>query len=62
MITKRSILDCDYVHTMPAKFENDEKGDGSKFLASMHTILAQYENGMKLHGERLVELFARILC
>ena len=35
----------DYVHTMPANFENGEKCDGSKILASVHTIPVQFENG-----------------
>ena len=32
----------DSVHTMPAKFENDEKCDGRKIVASVHTIPARF--------------------
>ena len=54
----RSYLD--YVHTMPAHFENGEKCDGSKILASVHTIPAQFENGRKFDGNNLVAISPRI--
>ena len=35
---------------MTAHFENGQKCDGSKLLASVHTIPAQFENGRKFDG------------
>ena len=37
---------------MPAKFENIEKCDGNKILASLHTIPAQFEIIRKLDGRK----------
>ena len=44
---------------MPAHFENDEKCDGSKIWASVHTMPEQFENGQKFAGKKLV---ARLWC
>ena len=44
---------------MPAHFENDEKCDGSKIWASVHTMPEQFENGRKFAGKKLV---ARLWC
>lgn len=35
---RRLSYDLDIVHAIPAKFKNGEKCDGSKVLASAHTI------------------------
>ena len=42
-------LDC--VHTMPAHFENGEKCDGSKILASVHMMPEQFKNGREYDGK-----------
>ena len=40
---------------MPAAhFEDDEKYDGSKILASVHTMPEQFENGRRFDGKKLV--------
>ena len=42
---------------MPAHFENGEKCDGCKILASVHTIPQRFENGMKLDGKNSLQDF-----
>ena len=42
---------------MPAHFENGEKSDGSKILASVHTIPAQFENGRKFGSKNSLQDF-----
>ena len=45
---------------MPAHFENDEKSDGSKILASVHTMPAKSENGRKFDDKNsLQDLMAK---
>ena len=38
---------------MPAHFENDEKCDGSKILASVHTIPARFDYDRKFDSNKL---------
>ena len=40
---------------MPAQFENDEKSDGSKISASVHTMPAQFENGRKFDDKNWLQ-------
>ena len=40
---------------MPADFENDEKSDGSKIWASVHTMPAQFENGRKFDDKNWLQ-------
>ena len=42
---------------MPAHYENGEKCDGSKFLASVHTIPAQFENSRKFDSKNSLQDF-----
>ena len=42
---------------MPAHFENDEKCDGSKIGAIVHTIPEQFENGRKSDGKNSLQDF-----
>ena len=42
---------------MPAHFENGEKCDGCKTLASVHTMPEQFENGRKLDGNNSLQDF-----
>ena len=42
---------------MPAHFENGEKCDVCKVLASVHTIPEQFENGKKLDGKNSLQDF-----
>ena len=39
---------------MPAQFENSEKSEGSKLLASIHTIQEQFDNCTKFDGKNLI--------
>ena len=42
---------------MPVHFENGEKCDGCKVLASIHTIPEQFENGRNLDGKTSLQDF-----
>ena len=42
---------------MPAHFENDEKCDGSKIRASVHTMPEQFENGRKFDSKNSLQDF-----
>ena len=44
---------------MPAHFENCEKCDGSKILASVNTILEQFENDKKFDGKKTLQDFCK---
>ena len=42
---------------MATHFENDEKCDGSKILASVHTMQEQFDNGRKFDGKNSLQDF-----
>ena len=52
----------DYVHTMPAHFENGENCDSSKVSASLHMILAQFVNDTKFYSNKPSASALRIWC
>ena len=50
---KVNLNDLDYVHTMPAHFENGGKCDCSKIWARVHTIPEPFESSGKCDGSKL---------
>ena len=51
------MCNLNYFHTMPAHFENGEKCDGSKILASANTMPQESENRTKFDGKNLLQDF-----